>query len=386
MKRIKVGFVGAGFIGPVHMENLRRLGFVDIAAVAEINQETANKAAQKLSIPKAYDDWGKLVADPEISVVHISCANILHYPVAKACLEAGKNVVVDKPLTLDTAQAKELAELATEKKLVNAITFNMGFYPMVQEAKEIIAKNELGKIYMVSGRYLQDWLSKDTDYNWRVESKFQGKSRVVADIASHWMNMVQVVLGKKIVSVYGDTTIFIPVRKKPLIEIPTFSEQVLKEGEYEEIKVDTEDHATVLFKFEDGIKGVMIASQVCPGRKNRIEWEVSGSEKSISWNGEEPNQLWIGNRSKPNELRMKDPNLMNENARDYVNYPAGLPEGYGDAWKNIFSKIYNYIRAEGNKKNIKPDFPTFKEGYDMMLIIDAILKSVELGEWVDINR
>ena len=385
MKKIKVGFVGAGFIGPVHIENLRRLGFADVEAVAEINQETADKAAQKLSIPKAYGDWRKLAADPEITVVHISCANILHYPVAKACLEAGKHVIVDKPLTLDTSQAKELVVLAAQKKLVNAVTFNMGFYPMVQEAKEIIAKKELGKIYLVSGRYMQDWLSKDTDYNWRVESKFQGKSRAIADIASHWMNMVQVILGKKIVSVYGDTTIFIPVRKKPLIEIPTFSEQVLKEGEYTDIDIDTEDHATILFKFEDGIKGAMIASQVCPGRKNRIEWEVNGSEKSISWNGEEPNQLWVGSRSKPNEFILKDPNLMSENARKYVNYPAGIPEGYGDAWKNIFSEIYNYIRSEGSINNIKPGFPTFMDGYEIMVIIDAVLKSVETGQWVDTN-
>jgi predicted dehydrogenase len=256
---------------------------------------------------------------------------------------------------------------------------------MVREAKEIVAKGELGKINLVYGRYMQDWLVKDTDYNWRVEAKHQGKSRVVADIGSHWMHMVQMVLGKRIVSVFGDTSIFIPVRKKPFVPYATAQERELKPGEYEDINVDTEDHATVMFKFEDGIKGVLMASQVCPGRKQRIEWEIIGLEKSIAWNGEDPEKLWIGYRSKPNEIFMKDANLMHENSRGFANSSAGLAEGYLDSWKNIMSKIYEYIRIDGNKNNIVPDFPTFKDGYNIMLIIDAILKSAQQNKWVDVD-
>jgi predicted dehydrogenase len=385
MDKIRAGFIGAGFVGPIHMENIRRLGFPQVYAVAEIDQAAADKAAAKLGIPKAYGRWQDLVNDPEVDVVHISCSNKLHYPISRACLKLGKPVICDKPLTLDLKEAKELVELAKENNVINAVTFNMAFYPMVREAKEIIAKGELGKINMVYGRYMQDWLVKDSDYNWRVEAKYQGKSRVVADIGSHWMHMVQMVLGKKIVSVYGDTSIFIPVRKKPFVLYTTAEERELKPGEYEEINVDTEDHATVMFKFEDGIKGVMMASQVCPGRKQRIEWEIIGLEKSIAWHGEDPEKLWIGYRSKPNEIFMKDPNLMQENSKGFANSSAGLAEGYLDSWKNILSRIYEYIRIDGNKKNMTPDFPTFQDGYNIMLVIEAILESAEQNRWVDID-
>ncbi len=385
MEKIKAGFVGAGFIGPIHMENVRRLGFPQVYAVAEIDQAAADAAASKLGIPKAYGRWQDLVNDPEVDVIHISCANKLHFPISRACLELGKPVICDKPLTLDLKEAKELVDLAKKNNVINAVTFNMAFYPMVREAKERIAKDDLGKINLVYGRYMQDWLVKDTDYNWRVEARYQGKSRVLADIGSHWIHMVQMVLGKKIVSVYGDTSIFIPVRKKPFVPYLTAQEKDLKPGEYEDINVDTEDHATVMFKFEDNIKGVLMASQVCPGRKQRIEWEIIGLEKSMAWNGEDPDKLWIGHRSKPNEIFMKDANLMQEDAKGFANSSAGLAEGYPDSWKNIMSRIYEYIRIDGNKKNMVPDFPTFKDGYNIMLIIEAILESAEQNRWVDID-
>lgn len=385
MKKIKVGVVGVGFVGPIHIENLRRLGIVEVAAVAMRNQEKANKAAERLGVAKAYGDWEKLVADEDIDVVHITAPNILHFPVAKACIEAGKHVVCEKPLTLDVKEAKILVKLAKKRKVVNATTYNMGFYPMIRQAKEIVASGGLGKIFLVHGKYLQDWLSRDSDYNWRVEAKLGGKSRVVADIGSHWMQMVQLITGKRIISVYADTTIFIPIRKKPTITIPTHSERELMPGEYKNIKVDTEDHATIMFRFEDGIKGVLIAAQVCPGRKQRIEWEINGSERSLAWCGEEPNVLWIGERSKSNGILIKDVNLMEKNARQYVHYPGGLAEGYPDSWKNIFMKIYQYIASGSLEKNIRPDFPTFEEGLELQILIDSVLESGEKNEWIDIK-
>jgi len=385
MEKVKVGFVGAGLIGPIHMENLSRIPSIEIVALASRNQEYADKNAARLGIPKAYGKWEDLVADSDIDIVHITCPNRLHYPIAKACIDAGKHIVCDKPLTMDTAEARELVVMAKEANIVNAVTFNMGFYPMVQEARQMVADGEIGDFRMVYGRYCQDWLAKATDYNWRVEAAHSGKSRVVADIGSHWMQMVQMVSGKRITSVYGDATIFIPVRKKPLIDIPTYSEQELKPGEYEEIKVDTEDHATVMFKFEGGAKGVMVVFQLNAGRKNRIEWEICGSEKSLAWNGEEANQLWIGSRSGANRLLMKDGSLMNPEAAKYASYPGGLLEGYGESWKNIFIEIYEYLKAGGHKKGTAPPFPTFKEGYKIQMIIDAILASIDRNQWVDID-
>lgn len=385
MKMIKVGIIGIGFVGPIHIENIRRLGVAKIIAVASINQKEADKAANKFYIQKAYGNWKDLISDQEIDVVHITTPNKLHFPIAKAAIKAKKHVICEKPLTLNTDESKILVDLAKEKRIVNATTFNMAFYPMVKQAKEMIAYGELGKIFLVHGKYLQDWLSRDSDYNWRVESEFCGKSRVISDIGSHWMHMVQTVLGKRITSVYADSTIFIPIRKKPTIEISTHSERGLKDGEYENIKVDTEDHATIMFKFEDDIKGLLIASQVCPGRKQFIEWEINASKKSLSWNGEEPNVLWIGNRSTYNSYFIKDANIMNKNSKKYAHYSVGLTEGYPDTWKNIFMNIYqDILRSNRNNKKIQ-DYPTFEDGYRIQILIDSILESIQKNKWIDIQ-
>lgn len=384
MKIIKAGFIGAGFVGPVHMENIRRLGYVEVAAIAEKDQKTAGDVAKRLGITKAYGDWKDLIADKEIDVVHITAPNELHFPAAKAALEAGKHVICEKPLTLDLKKSKMLVELAKKTGLVNSVSFNMAFYPMVRQAKEIIDRGELGRIFLIHGRYLQDWLSRNSDYNWRVEAKYSGKSRVVADIGSHWMHMVQFVSGKKIKSVFADKTIFYNVRKKPSVDLATQAERELKEDEYSEIKIDTEDHATIMFKFEDGAKGVLISAQVCPGRKQFIEWEINGSEKSLSWNGQKPNVLWIGKRSGSNEILIKDPNILDEKVKKYASYPAGLTEGYPDSWKNILSAIYGHILNIDKAIDIKPEYPTFEDGYNIQILIDSVLKSADENKWIDI--
>ena len=384
MKKVKAGFVGAGFVGPLHMENLRRLGYVEVAAVAEINQEQADKVASQLGIPRAYGDWRKLIDDSDIDVVHITAPNKMHYQVAKAALKAKKHVICEKPLTLDLNESKELVELAKEQKVINATTFNMAFYPMVRQAKAMVARGELGNIFLVHGRYLQDWLSKDSDYNWRVESKYSGKSRVVGDICSHWMHMAQMVSGKRIISVFADKTIFYPYRKKPTIDIPTHTDLELKEGQYENIKVDTEDHVSIMFNFEDNVKGILIAAQVCPGRKQLIELEINGSEKSLSWNGEEPGLLWTGNRSASNEVTLKDPNTLSGDARKYAHYSVGLAEGYPDTWKNLLMSIYEHVLNFDARPGVIPDYPTFEDGYRIQVLIDSVIESTEKKQWVDI--
>ncbi|MBM3705826.1 MAG: Gfo/Idh/MocA family oxidoreductase [Actinobacteria bacterium] len=385
MDKIRAGIVGAGFVGPLHIENLRRIGIAEVKAIAEMNQEKADIMAEKLGVEKAYGDWRKLVADPGIDVVHITAPNKLHFPIAKECIEAGKHVICEKPLTMDTKEAKLLVGMAKAKRVVNATTFNMAFYPMVRHAKEMVSRGEAGRVFLAHGRYLQDWLSKDSDYNWRVEAQFSGKSRVVGDICSHWMHMMQMVLGKRIGSVYADLTTFIPTRKKPLTEIPTHSERELQPGEYEELKVDTEDHATIMFNFEGGIKGVLIAAQVCPGRKQFIEWEINASGKSLGWNGEEPNVLWIGERSSGNTVLIKDPNVLYKGAREYAHYSVGLAEGYPDTWKNLLMAVYKYIQDYNPDKPAEPVFPTFEDGYRIQVLIDAVLESAEKNRWVEVS-
>ncbi len=382
-KVFKVGVIGVGFIGPAHMEGIRRQGF-EVVAVAESTQDLADEAAERLLVPKAYGNWKDLIADPEIEVVHIASPNFLHYENAKAALEAGKHVICEKPLAMTSQESGELVRLAKEKKLVNAVNFNIRFYPLVHDAKARIAQGELGdKLYIIQGSYLQDWLLLDTDWNWRLEPELGGDMRAVADIGSHWMDLVTFITGARIKSVFADFTTFIPVRKKPKKKIDTFGGKLQTDMEYEEKTIKTEDYAAILFKFENGARGVMTVSQVSSGRKNRLFFEINGSKSSLVWDSEVPNQMTIGHRPEPNQLLIKDPSLMTHAAQWTASYPGGHTEGFPDTFKQLQRAVYRYI-VDGNF-DIEPDFPTFKDGHNTILVDEAIFSSAKEQRWVDVN-
>jgi len=382
-KKYKVGVIGLGFIGPAHMEGIRRLGF-EVVAIAEATQELANQAAENLLVPKAYGDWKDLIADPEIDVVHVASPNFLHFQHAKAALEAGKHVVCEKPLAMTSAESGELVRLAKKKNLVNAVNFNIRFYPLVHEAKARVEAGEIGeKVYIIQGSYLQDWLLLETDWNWRLEPELGGDLRAVADIGSHWMDLVTFVTGTRIKSVFADFKTFLPIRKKPKKKIDTFGGKLEVDMEYEEKPIYTEDYAAVLIKFENGARGVMTVSQVSSGRKNRLFFEINGSKSSLVWDSEIPNQLMIGHRPEPNQLLIKDPSLMSQTAQWTASYPGGHPEGFPDTFKKLQTAVYRYISA--NDFSAKPDFPTFLDGHHTILVDEAILRSAKENRWVDVE-
>jgi predicted dehydrogenase len=386
MKKTRTGLVGGGFVGRIHAEALRRLGFVEVVALAEANQKLAEEIAAELSIPRAYGDYRDLIHDKDIDTVHILTPNTLHYPIAKMCIEKGKHVLCEKPLAMDSKESADLVRMAEKSGLVNVICHNLRYYPLVKQAREMVQANHLGSIRLIHGGYLQDWLLYDADYNWRVESRLGGKSRAVADIGSHWLDMIEHVTGLKVVSVFSDLTTLMPIRKKPKVELATFGEHNLRPEDYEEVSIDTEDHGTVLLRFTGGVKGVLLVCQMSAGRKNRIHFEINGSERSIAWNGEEANELWIGERGKMNGMLMKNPALMPREVAKYAGAPGGLAEGYLDTFKNLFGDVYAYI-AEGSKPGRKqPDFPNFKVGHERLLIVDAVLKSQASGKWVNVEE
>jgi len=382
-KKFKVGVIGVGFIGPAHMEGIRRQGF-EVTAIGEATQELAEQAAERLLVPKAYGDSNDLINDPDIDVVHIASPNFLHYKHAKAALEAGKHVVCEKPLAMTAEESDELVKLAAEKKLVNAVNFNIRFYPMAQEAKAMVESGALGdKIYIIQGSYLQDWLLLDTDWNWRLEPELGGELRAVADIGSHWMDLVTFVTGTRIKSVFADFETFLPIRRKPTKKIDTFGGKLEVDVEYEEKPIHTEDYAAILFKFENGARGVMTVSQVSSGRKNRLFFEINGSVSSVVWDSEVPNQLMIGHRPAPNQLLIKDPSLMSDASRWTASYPGGHTEGFPDTFKQLQTAVYRYIAA--GDYDAKPDFPTFRDGHNTILVDEAILKSAREGRWMDVT-
>ena len=382
-RKFKVGVIGVGFIGPAHMEGLRRLGF-EVLAVAEATQELAEEAAARLLVPKAYGDWKDLIADPEIDVIHIASPNFLHYTHARAALEAGKHVVCEKPLAMNADESASLVKLAREKNLVGAVNFNIRFYPLVHDAKARIEAGEIGdRVYIIQGSYLQDWLLLDTDSNWRLEPDLGGDLRAVADIGSHWMDLVTFVTGTRIASVFADFETFLPVRRKPKKKIDTFGGKLDVDVEYEEKEIHTEDYAAILLKFENGARGSMTVSQVSSGRKNRLFFEINGSDSSLIWDSEIPNQMIVGNRPEPNQLIIKDPSLMLDASRWTASYPGGHTEGFPDTFKQLQTAVYRYIAA--GDFTAEPDFPTFLDGHNTILVDEAILKSAKENRWVDVN-
>ena len=383
VKKFKVGVIGVGFIGPAHMEGLRRQGF-EVVAVSEVTQELADEAAERLLVPKAYGNWEDLINDPEIDVVHIASPNFLHYEHAKAALQAGKHVVCEKPLAMTAKESADLVKLAEEKKLVNAVNFNIRFYPLVHDAKARIAAGELGdRIYIIQGSYLQDWLLLDTDWNWRLEPELGGELRAVADIGSHWMDLVTFITGTRIQSVFADFETFLPIRRKPKKKIDTYGGKMEVDIEYDEKEIKTEDYAAILFRFENGARGVVTVSQVSSGRKNRLFFEINGSDSSLVWDSEVPNQMMIGHRPEPNQLLIKDPSLMMDAARWTASYPGGHTEGFPDTFKQLQTAVYRYLAA-GNF-DVEPDFPTFRDGHNTILVDEAILKSARENRWVDVS-
>jgi len=379
--------VGTGFIGPAHLEALRRLG-IPVAGLVERDRETAAAAARALGIGRAYPSLEAALADPEVDAVHLAVPNHLHAPYAEAALRAGKHVLCEKPLALTSGESAKLAALARKSGLVAAVNYNLRFYPLVREAREIVASGELGEVFLAHGSYLQDWLLYDTDWSWRLDPAAGGELRAVADIGTHWFDMVSFVTGLDVESVVADLATFHRERKRPVAPSSTFAgapgPEAAAEGARERVAVASDDAATILIRFAGGARGSLTVSQVSAGRKNALSFEVDGSRSSLAWNSESPNALWIGERNSPNRIVMKDPSLLSREAARLAGFPGGHQEGYPDTIKQMFARFYDYLEA--GDYSAPRDFPTFEDGHREMLLCDAVLASSREGRWTEIRR
>ena len=379
---IRVGVAGTGFIGPAHVEGLRRNG-IQVVGLAEETAEKARQKASELGIPLAFGSLDEMLADPDIDVVHLATPNHLHYPHAKATLLAGKHVICEKPLALNSRESAELVQLAAQRKRVNAVNFNIRMYPLSQQARSMVQGGELGDLFVLQGSYLQDWLLYPTDWNWRLEPELGGSLRAVADIGSHWLDLLTFITGLRVDEVYADFKTFHPVRKKPAKPFETFTGKMLQPSDYIDQPIKTEDYASIILHYENGVRGIVTVSQVSAGRKNRLFYEINGSKSSISWDSERPNELWIGQRTGPNQTLMKDPSLLSAEARSVTSYPGGHNEGFPDTFKQLYAKVYAYIFAGDYTKT--PDFPTFADGHYEMQLCEAIERSAREHAWVKVQ-
>ncbi len=381
MRRIKTAVIGTGFMGRVHTEAIRRLGNVDIAAVAAENEQFAKSFQDATGVENVVTDYKKVLDDPAIEAVHICTPNALHYPIAKAAMLAGKNVLCEKPLSISAAEARELVEIARKKNVANCLNHNLRYYPAPQQVRAMIQNGELGEILVVQGTYSQDWLLYDTDWNWRIVSKENGPLRVMGDIGSHWMDMIMHVTGLEITSLCADLETFHKTRKRPRFAVETFAGKTLRPEDYDEVPIDTEDFGSVQLHLGEKARGAFTVSQVNVGCKNRFQFEIFGTKAGVIWNQETPDILWIGHRNEPNQVIVKDPSLFAPQARGFADLPGGPSEGYDDAHKQTFRRFY----AKVADPKAPVEYATFADGYKMMRILEKVIESNKRRAWVDVE-
>jgi predicted dehydrogenase len=384
MDRIRTAVIGTGFMGRVHLEALRRVENVDVVEIAATSIDKARTAAAGYNVLNATGDWRDVIHDPSIDAVHITTPNVSHFPIAKAAFEAGKHVLCEKPLAMNVAEAQELVNLQAAKKLRGGLCHNLRYYPMVQQMRRMREAGEFGEILVVQGTYSQDWMLYETDWNWRVDPKVSGASRVMADIGSHFFDMAEHVTGLKVSSVCSDLQIFYPTRKQPKGGGESFSNKLAAADATVDTPIVTEDFGATLFRMakngKDRARGTMTASQVSAGRKNGLVLEIYGTKGGATWRQECPEELWLGHRDTPNQLLLKDPSLLNETARGFADYPGGHAEGYPDTFKQLFRRFYASI----SDPSLTPDYPQMADGLRQLKILEAELASHKAHAWVDV--
>jgi predicted dehydrogenase len=382
LSEIRAGVVGVGFIGVAHVEALRRLG-VDVAGVVGSTPERARAKAESANLPRVYGSYEEMLADPSIHVVHIASPNHVHADQVRAALDAGKHVVCEKPLALSSDDTADLVARAEAAGKVNAVCFNIRFYPLCHQMRAMVAAGAVGTPRFITGAYLQDWLLLPTDWNWRLVPEQAGELRAVADIGSHWLDLAQFISGKRITEVMADLHTFVPVRRHPPGPVETFA-TVSEESELVEEEMTSDDAASILLRFEDGARGTVSISQVSAGRKNSVTIEVDGSEAALAWWSEDPDRLWVGHRGRPNELLQRDPALVDSEVRRLVGYPGGHVEGYPDTFRALFSEVYRDVAAGGPAAS--PRYPTFADGDDVLRVTEAVAASARKGAWTPVAR
>lgn len=377
---LTAAIAGLGFVGRAHLDALRRLG-IPVRGILGSTPDRSKAASDAFRLDRAYSSLNELAVDDSVHVVHLCTPNHLHFQEASQLLRAGKHVLCEKPLALDSRESSTLVALLKETNRVGGVAYNLRYYPLLQEARSLIRKGAIGQVKLVHGSFLQDWLLFPTDWNWRLEAKLGGELRAVSDIGTHWLDLAQWLADSKVSDLCADLHTVLPSRRRPKGRVESF--QKASSTETEEVMITTDDYGSVLLHFENEARGVMSVSQVSAGRKARLWIEVDGSAGSLAFNSESPNDLWIGRRDRPCELFPKDPALQTPESRGYAAYPAGHAEGYPDTFVQLFKDFYDYL-AKADFKAPRT-FPTFATGHDELVLCEAISESAHKKAWVSVS-
>ena len=372
---LQAAIAGTGFIGKVHARSARLAG-AELAGVAASSPESAAAAAKELRARRAYDSAEELMRDLDIDVVHVCTPNHLHLPLAEAALVAGKHVICEKPLALDVAGAQRLVDVAAESRRHAAVPFVYRYYPTVREARERVRNGQTGALHLLHGTYLQDWLLRPDDTNWRVDDQVGGASRAFADIGSHWCDLAEFVSGHRITRLSARLITAIPERTGDP------GRHAFESGDRKGTArpVSTEDAALVQFETDGGALGSVVISQVSAGRKNRLWIELDGSDEALAFDQEHPEELWCGTRESLT-IRRRDPATLSPAAARFASLPAGHPQGYADCFDAFVADVYAAVRGG----ELPAGTPTFADGLRATQITEAVLASSRDERWVDVE-
>ncbi|MBM3848207.1 MAG: Gfo/Idh/MocA family oxidoreductase [Verrucomicrobia bacterium] len=384
---IRAGVIGTGFIGPVHIEALKRLG-VQVTAICG-STKSATACAEKWGIPEVYGDYDyrAMYRSGNVDVVHITSPNKAHVQQSLEALAAGKHVVCEKPLGMTSAETAKVVEAVKGKSSpVFAVNYMCRFFPAVLQMRTMVERGDLGQIMHVQGHFFQDWLMKETDYNWRVLASEGGKLRAVGDIGTHWIDAVSFILGAKAEKVFAHVETFHKKRLRPRGEVQTFAK--IDPATMVPYKVDTEDFGSVLLRFGkakhgfvNGAHASASVSQVAAGWKCSLYLGIYGTKGSVQWELQQPNEIVVGRRDEPNQVLQRGTAGFSEDVAGFTDYPGGHPEGFPDSHKMHYRAVYQHI-ASGRKTPVL--FATAADGHHEVKLCEAILASSRKGSWVKV--
>jgi predicted dehydrogenase len=372
---MRAAIIGGGFIGRVHARALRLLG-VRLAGVVASTPARSQAAALELGAEQAFDDAAALIQGPGVDVVHVCTPNYLHRPLVELAIAAGKHVVCEKPLGVSGAEAAALAALARGAGVVAAVPFAYRYHPMARQARAMARSGALGRIHLIHGSYLQDWLLSSADSNWRVDAGLGGESRAFADIGSHWCDLAEWATGQRITELIAMTDIVRPQRVAATYR--TF-EHAGTAPEQDMRPVTTEDVACLMFRTAENVAGTVTISQVSAGRKNRLWIELDGGEASLVFDQERPESLWVGYRDRGEEL-VRDDAILVPDARRLSTLPPGHAQGFLECFAAFLGDVYGAI-ADGGE----PGYPSFEDGLRTARLADAVLESARVRAWVKVE-
>jgi predicted dehydrogenase len=387
LHQLRAGVIGTGFIGPVHIEGLQRLG-VRVTAICG-STRNAQATAERWGIPEVYGDYDyqRMYRSRQVDVIHITSPNKVHVEQSLAALAAGKHVVCEKPLGMTSKEtARVVKATARRGSPVFAVNYMCRFFPAVLQMRALVESGALGRIIHVEGHFFQDWLLQPTDYNWRLLASEGGKLRAVGDIGTHWVDTVSFILGTKVRSVFAHLETFHKTRRRPRGEVQTFAKT--DPAQMVPYKVDTEDFGSLLLKFGrarhghvDGAHASACISQVAAGWKCSLYVGIYGTAGSVRWDLQQPNEIQLGRRDEPNQILQRGTAGFSEDVAGFTDYPGGHPEGFPDSHKMQYRAVYQHI-AGGRRGPVL--FATAQDGHDEVKLCEAVLKSSRTKRWVNL--